>query len=102
MKTNRKYDDEFKQDAVRLLLNSGRKQKDVAEELGVDRSLLGKWKRQHLRELDAGTVTTGITAAELEAENKRLRKELAYVEEQRDILKKACGILTDRPRRSMP
>ncbi len=101
MKTHRQYDDEFRKDAVRLLMTSGRKLKDVAEELGVGRSVLGRWRQKHLKKLDKESATTGITATDLENENKRLRKELAYTQEQRDILKKACGILSDRPGRGM-
>ena len=102
MNTRSKYDDEFKKDAVRLLISSGRTVKAVAEELGIERSNLGRWRQTHLESLDIKATTTGITPADLERENRRLRKELAYAEEQRDILKKACGILSDRPRRSMP
>ena len=102
MTIRRKYDDEFKKDAVRLLINSGRTIRSVAEELGVERTNLGRWKKDHLNKLDGGSEDMGITAADLEQENRRLRKELAYAEEQRDILKKACGILSDRPKRSMP
>lgn len=102
MKERRKYDDEFKRDAVRLLISSGRTIRSVADELGVGRSDLGRWRRKHLKGLDKGAPTAGITAEELEAENRRLRKELAYTREQRDIFKKACGILSDRPGRSMP
>jgi transposase len=101
MKTRRKFDDEFKKDAVRLLISSGRKLKEVAEELGVDRSLLGRWRLEHLRGLDAGTESKGMIASEMEEEIRRLRKELVYAQEQRDILKKACGILSDRPGRGM-
>ena len=102
MSIRRKYDDEFRKDAVRLLISSGRKLKDVAEELDVERSNLGRWRKEHLRKLDEGLATTGITPTELEKENRRLRKELTYTQEQRDILKKACGILSDRPERGMP
>ena len=101
MRTNRKYDDEFKKDAVRLLISSGRTIKDVAEELGVERSNLGRWRIEHLKKLDGGSAETGITPSDMEKEIRRLRKELAYAQEQRDILKKACGILSDRPGRSM-
>lgn len=101
MKTHRKYDDEFKKDAVRLLITSGRKLKEVAEELGVGRSVLGRWRIKHLKSLDKKSSTTGITPSEMKEEISRLRKELAYAQEQRDILKKACGILSDRPGRGM-
>ncbi len=101
MSIRRGYDDEFRKDAVRLLISSGRKLKDVASELGVERSNLGRWRKEHLKKLDEGSGATGITPTELEKENRRLRKELAYTQEQRDILKKACGILSDRPERGM-
>ena len=101
MKKHRKYDDEFKKDAVRLLMTSGRTIGSVSKELGIERSNLGRWRQKHLEKLDAGTAKTGITSTELEQENRRLRKELAYAQEQRDILKKACGILSDRSERGM-
>ncbi len=101
MKIHRKYDDEFRRDAVRLLMTSGRTVKDVAKELGIERSCLGRWRIKHLKKLDEEATATGMTSTDLENENKRLRKELAYAQEQRDILKKACGILSDRPERSM-
>jgi transposase len=102
MRKHRKYDEEFKKDAVRLLISSGRKLKDVAAELGVNRSVLGYWRKDHLKSLDAGLKTKGMQPSEMEEEIRKLRSELAYAQEQRDILKKACGILSDRPRRSMP
>jgi len=101
MSTHRKYDEEFKKDAVRLLISSGRKLKEVSKELGVERSLLGRWRTAHLKKLDAKVKDQGIAPSDMEKEIKRLRKELAYAQEQRDILKKACGILSDRPGRSM-
>ncbi len=101
MKTHRQYDDEFRKDAVRLLMSSARTVKDVADELGVGRSVLGRWRMKHLKKLDKEASVTGITPSDMEKEIKRLRKELAYAQEQRDILKKACGILSDRPGRGM-
>lgn len=102
IKRRRKYDNEFKKDAVRLLISSGRNAKDVAEELGVALSVLSRWRREHLMELNAVAGDKGIQPSELEEENRRLRKELAYAQEQCDILKKACGILSDKPERGMP
>jgi transposase len=102
MNKRRKYDEEFKKDAVRLLINSGRTVKAVAEELGVIAGNLARWRMEHLEKLDGRSEDTGVTVADLEKENRRLRKELTYAEEQRDILKKACGILSDKPERGMP
>jgi len=73
----KRHDKGFKDDAVRYLMSSGRKLKDVAEELGVDRSSLGYWKRAHLKKLEADTSCGEYTVSDMEEENKRLRKELA-------------------------
>lgn len=102
MNKRKRHDEEFKKDAVRLLISSGRTVKAVAEELGIHGANLGRWRMEHLEKLDGRSEDTGITAADIEEENRRLRKALAYAEEQRDILKKACGILSDKPGRSMP
>ena len=52
MSIRRKYDDEFKRDAVRLLINSGRTVNAVAEEPAVERFNLGRWRIEHLKKLD--------------------------------------------------
>jgi len=98
----RRYDVEFKGDAVKLLISGGRNAKDVAEELGVPLSVVGRWRREYLEELDTKAGGKGDLATEMEKEIQRLRKELAHAHEQRDILKKACGILSGTPERGMP
>jgi transposase len=83
----RKYDKQFKSDAVRLVLE-GRPATEVAADLGISANLLYRWKSQAL---DEGTVaaTAGMVS---EVEGLRLR--LREVERERDILKKALGILS--------
>ena len=97
MRTRRKFDEQFKQDAVRLLMSSDRTLKDVAGELGIERSNLGNWRKEALLKVD-GQVTgknpLEMKPSELEQENRKLRKELSYVMEQRDILKKAISIFS--------
>lgn len=102
IKRRRRYDVEFKKDAVKLLISSGRNAKDVAEELGVPLSVLARWRRDHLGELDAKSGSDVDLPSEMKKEIERLRKELAHAQEQRDILKKACGILSGAPERGMP
>jgi transposase len=97
MNKRRRYDREFKKDAVEYLIRSGKTIKAVAAELGVERSALGYWRKAHLKALDEASGDNGVTAmkpSEVEADNRRLRKELAYVSEQRDILKKAISIFS--------
>jgi transposase-like protein len=69
----------------------------VAEAFGVSPFTLYQW-RKAIR----GPHGYPEWAADLAAENARLREELAVVKEQRDILKKSLGILCEPPRRSMP
>ncbi len=76
----RKYDDQFKQMAVKKILD-GQSVASVSRELGVAESLLHKWKRVKID-----------SSSELEKENLELKKKLREVEMERDILKKAALI----------
>ncbi len=76
----RKYDDEFKQNAVRKILD-GQSAASVSRELGVAESLLYKWKRVKID-----------SSSDLDKENSELKKRLREVEMERDILKKAALI----------
>lgn len=76
----KKYDDEFKQSAVKKILD-GQSVASVARELGVGEGLLHKWKKARL-----------TTASDAEREVIELRKKLREVEMERDILKKAALI----------
>ena len=86
-RTRRKYDKQFKADAVRLVLE-GRPATEVAADLGISANLLYRWKSKALGE-GAVPATAGMVS---EAESLRLR--LREVERERDILKKALGILS--------
>jgi len=100
--TRRSFTDEFKQEAVSLLEASGRPLRQVAGELGVQPSMLRNWR--HGRG-GAGSSTpasgtgraAGAASAE-QAEIRRLQKELARAQMERDILKKAIGIFSGPPR----
>ena len=76
----RKYDNEFKQQAVRKILD-GQSVASVSRELGVAESLLHKWKRAKIN-----------SSSDLEKEVLELKKKLREVEMERDILKKAALI----------
>jgi transposase-like protein len=93
-KRGRRYDLEFKQNAIGLV-QAGRPIKAVARDLGISTWSLREWiKRQHA----GGGLSQPKTLAEEtpeQRENRRLRQELAYVRTQRDILKKALAIVSD-------
>ena len=95
----RRYSDEFKHDAVELLARPQAKLKEVARALGIPAVTLRQWRD---RLVGQGAVPAGQTAAELAAENRRLREQLLSVTMQRDVLKKACGILSEAPPKGMP
>ncbi len=100
----RRYDAQFKEQAVKLLLSSGKTLHCIARELGVSDSALIEWKEAHLRQSD-GIDRHGrrVTAAELFIENQQLRRDLERVTTQRDILKKSLGILSEPPsQKDMP
>jgi len=87
----KRYDQEFKRDAVSMLINSGKPLKQVAKELGVSDASLRDWREEYLEALEGRSAMGegGPTPRDLVAENQRLRKELERVTWQRDILKKA-------------
>lgn len=83
---------DFKVEAVRLVETSGKPLTQVARELGMRADLLYSWKRQlgkgaNVEEVFPGN---GIMSPEAE-ENRRLRRRLAEVEQERDFLKKAAA-----------
>lgn len=97
-RTHRPYDPNFRQQAVDLLLTSGKTQRQVARDLGLCVETLRAWRRQHEGHLPVPPVhQEPRPALELERENQRLRQELAYVQRQRDILKKALAICSAQP-----
>jgi len=97
-RTHKPYDEGFRRQAVELLLSSGKTQREVARDLGISVETLRDWKQQHQQRLAAVPAGPGqSTALDLERENQRLRRELAYVQRQREILKKALAICSAQP-----
>jgi transposase len=89
--SRRKHSDEFKREAVRLTYEPGRSVAAVATDLGIDRSLLTRWRVQmRPNDVAEAVVHTGkprTTSDEIQ----HLRRELARVTEEREILKKALA-----------
>jgi transposase-like protein len=89
MKDRKSYTREFKLEAVRLLNESDQPITDIARQLGVRRNLLYKW-RETLTEKGEASFSGSGRKRDYEQENIRLKRELALVKEERDILKKAA------------
>jgi transposase len=98
------YTKEYKQEALGLWRASGRSAAQVASELGIRAALLYRWARTERVSKEGGTgAQSGARSREeLEAENRRLREENTKLLEQREILKKSLGILSEAPHRGMP
>lgn len=88
---HKRYDEAFKRSAVEHWMVSGQPATVIAAELGINVQNLHKWK-QKFKTLPAGAVATTLDA--LQAENRRLQKELRRAVLQRDILKKTLGIIS--------
>lgn len=86
----KRYDPEFKVEAVKMVVEQGRTVVDVADSLGLDRNLLYSWKRKFLDDGSVAFPGKGREKAEDE-ETRELRRQLARVKQERDILKKALG-----------
>ena len=83
----RQYTEEFKREAVQMLLD-GHSAPSVVERLGLSgANLLYRWKREQLEE-------SGPVASALDARVVQLEAELRRVERERDILKKALAIFS--------
>ncbi|WP_338826103.1 IS3 family transposase [Neomoorella thermoacetica] len=93
--SRRKYDEEFKRNAVELCRTSGKTTSQIARDLGINSSMLNRWRREQVKYGERAFPGIGkqMRGTDLEEENRRLKKELAIAEEERDILKKAGGHL---------
>lgn len=85
----RKFDEDFKQGAVRLVLETGKPIAQVARDLGVNEGTLGNWvSKDRARQAGNGAVLSVDERAELSA----LRKENAELRMQRDVLKRSVAL----------
>jgi transposase len=95
-RTYRKYDKDFVIQAVKLVVDEGRKAREVASSLGVHENMLHKWKKQYLQDPMNAFPGKGHLKAQ-DAEISRLRQELERATRDRDILKKAVAIFSKMP-----
>jgi transposase len=94
-KKRRQFDRAFKVEAVRLVTEDCRPVAAVARDLGIGENLLHRWKQQFTDKQESAFVGTGNQSAE-QAELRRLQVENADLREERDILKKAISVFSDR------
>jgi len=86
----RKYAQDFKLEAVRMVVEQGLSSTQVAKDLGIDRSLISSWRKS--LEKDGPLAFRGAGRMKPEDEElRRLRRELSIVQQERDILNKALA-----------
>lgn len=95
----RKFSEQYRQDAVELWRSSGRSAAEIARQLGIRADLLYVWGN---RTRPPGAAAPARSPEELARENAALREEVERLREQRDILKKSLGILSEPPLRGLP
>jgi len=98
MSNRRTYDRQFKIDAVRLLKESGKTATEIADNLGIKRDLLSRWKKEIADETKKAFTGKGNPRDE---EVVRLKKEITDLRMERDILKKAMAIFSQPERKNL-
>ena len=92
--SNPRYSAEFKEEAVRQVLDRGYSVKDVSERIGVSAHSLYKWVKT-VRSNKQGDRIDDLL--DTKRENLKLRAELRRVQEERDILKRPPRTLQGSP-----
>ena len=90
MSNKKTYDKEFRKDAVKYYLDSGQTYREASNMLGMNEQTLNRWVAKHKQ--DPSNNVDSKVGEEL----KKLRKENANLKMEREILKKAVAIFTDK------
>ena len=93
-RTRQNYTKEFKNDAVKLVIEQGYNTSEVGRRLGINQTNVSRWVREYRQENES-SVNGDATRSELEAEVKRLRKETERLRMEREILKKAAAFFAN-------
>ena len=88
-RNGRRFSDDFKRDAVRLVVDEGYTFRAAAKAVGVSEKSIRDWHKRLAR--PPRPCGEDATVDELREENKRLRKQLKRADLERDILKKAAA-----------
>ena len=95
-KTRRRYDRAFKEGAVRLVVEDGQTLVGTARNLGITENMLSRWRKEYLADRGQAFPGKGRLKPD-EEEIRRLKKRVADLEQERDILKKALAIFSKHP-----
>jgi transposase-like protein len=98
VKIRRKFDEAFKREAVQNWLASGKSAEVIAQELGLQSNQLYAWKKRFAPADAGGRAAAGAkpgSLAETQFKLEAALRENRHLREQRDILKKTLGILSE-------
>lgn len=93
MSARKSYSKEFKEQAIHLAEKS-RNKRQVARDLGITTGMLSRWAEQLNQDGEKAFPGKGKPQEE---ELSQLKKEVARLKEENEILKKAVGIFVKRP-----
>ena len=98
VRVRRKFDPTFKREAVQNWLASGKSARVIAKELGLLPNRLYAWRKRFAPADPGGKGSAGAkpgSVAELQSQLDEARREIQHLRQQRDILKKTLGILSE-------
>ena len=99
MKERKTYTAEFKREAVRLMEQPGARVEQIASDLGVSAHSLYEWRKKLEAQGELAFPGNGKVALTAEQEeNRRLKRELELVKQERDILKKTISYFARTPK----
>jgi transposase len=96
-KVRRRFDRAFKEGAVRLIVEDGQTLAGTARDLGITETMLTRWRKEYLADEKQAFPGKGRLKPD-EEEIRRLKRRVADLEMERDILKKALVIFSKHPK----
>jgi transposase len=94
----KRFDKEFKIEAVRLASEPGNTQSEIERDLGISQGIISRWKRELRKDGDQAFPGKGRLKPN-DDELRRLKRENERLRQERDILKKAVAIFSEDPNR---
>jgi len=88
----RTFSAEFRLESAQLVVDQGYSATEAAKAMGVGLSTMNKWVKQ-LKDERKGTTPKARALTPEQIETQQLKKRIKYLEEEKDILKKASALL---------
>ncbi len=92
----KRYDKEFKMEAVQLASEAGNTQAKIERDLGIGKGVISRWKRQFSQDGEDAFPGKGRLKPH-DQENRDLKRAVKRLRRERDILKKAVAIFSKNP-----